>query len=115
MTYILPYPVSANRYWRTFRNHHVRSEEADIYIATVKWLLREHGVQDVQHPAPQKVALYLDFYRPQKSGDLDNLLKVPLDAFQGLLYDDDKQIVEIHAARYDDKSKPRIELRVEGR
>ena len=27
----------------------------------------------------------------------------------------DKQIVEIHAARYDDKAKPRIELRVEER
>jgi Holliday junction resolvase RusA-like endonuclease len=35
------------------------------------------------------------------------------DALNGLAYEDDKQIVELHAYRYDDKKNPRIEIEVE--
>jgi len=60
-----------------------------------------------------EVKITLDFYRPQKSGDLDNRIKIVLDALQGQAYADDKQIVEIHAKRYDDKADPRVEVRIE--
>ena len=56
------------------------------------------------------VALNLTVFRPRKSGDLDNYLKIMLDALQGFLYDNDSQIVEIHAYRQDDKDNPRVVL-----
>jgi Holliday junction resolvase RusA-like endonuclease len=56
------------------------------------------------------VMLKLAFYRPRKSGDLDGRLKVLLDALQGVLYLDDKQVEEIHAYRFDDKKNPRAEV-----
>lgn len=33
----LSYPVSANRYWRTFKNRVVRSAEANAYRREVAW------------------------------------------------------------------------------
>lgn len=49
-------------------------------------------------------------YRPQRRGDLDNTMKAILDSLSGLLYVDDKQVIEIHAKRFDDKKNPRVEI-----
>jgi Holliday junction resolvase RusA-like endonuclease len=49
-------------------------------------------------------------FRPVRRGDLDNRLKISQDALKGICFADDKQIVEIHAYRFDDKANPRIEI-----
>lgn len=56
------------------------------------------------------VAINVSVFRPAKRGDLDNYLKIMLDALEGVLYENDNQITEIHAFRYDDKDNPRVEL-----
>jgi crossover junction endodeoxyribonuclease RusA len=100
---ILPYPPSANIYWRHNRGRTHRSQEANEYIAQVGWLCVAERIA----PIRGNVCLSVDFYRPAKRGDLDNLLKVLIDALRGYAYDDDKQIIELHAGRYDDKNEPR--------
>ncbi len=102
----LPYPPSTNRYWRIFRGHAVRSAEATAYKRAVSAVCIQAGVDLLSGP----VALEVRLYRPRKSGDLDNRLKVLLDALQGHLYADDAQVVELHAFRQDDKAAPRVEL-----
>ena len=104
MYLVLPYPPSANRYWRTFRGRAVVSAEARAYKADVKL----KGCIPFVGP----VALIARFYRPQRSGDLDNRLKVLCDALNGHAWDDDSQVVEIHAYRHDDKARPRVEVEV---
>lgn len=47
-----------------------------------------------------------------KSGDLDNRLKISQDALKGICFEDDRQIVELHAFRFDDKANPRIEIEI---
>jgi Holliday junction resolvase RusA-like endonuclease len=54
----------------------------------------------------------MNFYRPQRRGDLDNRIKVLADALQGILYSDDKQVSELHAYLHDDKQNPRVEVEV---
>ena len=49
-------------------------------------------------------------FRPKKIGDLDNRLKISQDALKGICFADDKQIIEFHAFRFDDKANPRIEI-----
>jgi Holliday junction resolvase RusA-like endonuclease len=49
-------------------------------------------------------------FRPKCIGDLDNRLKISQDVLKGICFEDDKQIVEIHAFRFDDKANPRIEI-----
>lgn len=102
----LPYPPSANRYWRTFRNRTVVSDEARRYKNLVK-------VELARWPLlAGPVVLVAHLYRPQKSGDLDNRLKVLGDALNGVAWADDSQVVEIHAYRHDDKARPRVEVEV---
>lgn len=107
----LPYPPSANVYWRMVqpkngRARMVVSAEARAYKATVRTALLKAGVR----PLDGAVTLTVRLYRPQKSGDLDNRLKVLGDSLNGLAWHDDEQVVEIHAYRLDDKARPRVEV-----
>lgn len=91
----LPEPPSANRYWRCYRNRVVKSAEARAYQEVVA-LIAAKAV-----PFDGEVSVVLTWWRGRASGDLDNRLKVTLDALKGLAYQDDRQVVEIHAFRHD--------------
>lgn len=110
MRLTLPYPPSGNRYWRVFRGIVVPSQEAKTYKASVKFRAMN---QDVFEPLKGEVVVSVAVFRPQRSGDLDNRLKVLLDSLRGVAFADDKQVVELHARRYDDASNPRVEVTVE--
>lgn len=86
----------------------VKSDEARKYQTSAGWLAKAAGAELIDGD----VALELRMYRPQKRGDLDNRLKVLLDALQGTCYEDDGQVVEIHAFLNDDKHNPRVEVTV---
>lgn len=106
MTITLPSPPSANRYWRNFRGRTVVSAEAKAYKEQVGWIARAAGAQLIDG----NVALTVRWYRERKSGDLSNRLKILEDSLQGILFDNDSQIVRIVAERYDDKHNPRVEV-----
>lgn len=105
----LPYPPSANRYWRKTRGRMVVSSEARRYKRDVASLVSPINVAFV---SKSLVAVTMVLYRPRRSGDLDNRLKVVLDSLNGIAYEDDKQVVEIHAFRHDDKKNPRVEIEI---
>lgn len=107
---VLPMPPSANRYWRNYRGVTVSSEEARAYKREVAYLARQAGIQPVHGP----LRVTLHFYRPRRAGDLDNRIKVGIDALNGLAWADDAQIVELHCYRRDDKKNPRMEVEVVG-
>lgn len=109
MRIILPFPPSYNRYWRNGRNGRgFISKEGAAYKIAAAEVLHVAAMQ----PLRGRVSVSLDYYRPRKSGDLDNRLKQTLDALQGHAYDNDSQIVEIHARQFEDKSNPRVEVEV---
>lgn len=110
MKLILPYPPSANRYWRNVNGRMVKSAEARAYKTDVVYhfLTQMRG----QKPLESDVYVTLNFYRPRRRGDLDNRIKVTLDSLQGLAFKDDSQISVIHAARFEDKNDPRVEVHV---
>jgi Holliday junction resolvase RusA-like endonuclease len=86
----------------------VRSREATEYKEQVGWLCAAEKLAPLQ----DDVCVSLDFYRPAKRGDLDNLLKVTLDSLIGWAYEDDKQVAEIHVMRHEDKDDPRVEISI---
>lgn len=100
--YYLPYPISTNRYWRNYRGRTVRSAEAVAYKEQVAWTnlgTRHHK------PITGNIAIIVTL-QPKLTAkgvasktvmDLDNCLKVALDALQGIAYDNDKQIRRISA------------------
>lgn len=114
ITLTLPYPVSANVYWRSFvpRGHSraivTLSDEAKAYKATVGKLVREAGIRA---PIKGRVAISVQLFpaRPQdwarrarkdpmnwdddvRCIDLDNANKVLLDSLKGLVIEDDKWV-----------------------
>ena len=119
MRLVLPYPISANRYWRhavvggnavTFV-----SKEAKDYKRKVRIAAHEHGWR---RPMMFRVGLVVALHprRPldweKRSArdpmnwddtaqclDLDNALKLLIDALKGVAYKDDKQVWRIAAER----------------
>lgn len=109
MKITLPYPPTGNLYWRHWRNRVVRSPEATKYRQGVRLRALSQGLR----PTTEEVVLSVAMYRPRRMGDLDNSLKVLIDALRGVAFEDDSQVVEIHAIRFEDKANPRAEVTVE--
>ena len=107
----LPEPPSANRYWRSYRGRLVISPAAIAYKGEVATRCIIAKVKPL--PLSANVRLTVRWFRSKRMGDLDNRLKIIFDALNGYVYHDDAQIVEIHAYREDDKTRPRLELTVE--
>ena len=102
VTLTLPEPPSANRWWRRSGTRMHLSSAAKKYKAAVGQLA---GTLPC-YGGP--VRLVVIWHRGRKSGDLDKRLGVMLDALQGVLYENDSQIIEIHARRFDTPRKPQV-------
>ena len=119
---VLPWPVSANRYWRSFvprgsrRAVTVVSPEAEQYRHEVAIAhARSYGTRKpMSCPVAVSVSLYParpkdwakrrkvegpNWHASVRSIDLDNALKVLIDALKGIAYDDDSQVWRIDATR----------------
>lgn len=105
----LPYPPSVNAMYATFKGRRLLSREGRDYKRQVHLIARAAKAAGM---FVNDVALTVYLYRPRKSGDLDNRLKAIQDALTGIWYDDDRQVVEIHAYRFDDKANPRAEVEI---
>nr|WP_253260893.1 RusA family crossover junction endodeoxyribonuclease [Rhodanobacter glycinis] len=118
---VLPPPISANRYWRSFvprggsRAITCVSDEARAYKRDALKLALAAGVRS---PIRGRVALDVQLYparpldwakrsRKDPDGwadsvrciDLDNVLKVLLDALKGVAFGDDSWVRSLHAQR----------------
>ena len=104
----IPYPPQANHAYTVARGRKILSAKGRAYKADVAKRCLIARIK----PLEGDLSVTLWVYRPRKAGDLDNTMKLPLDAIKGFAYHDDKQIVELHAYRRDDKENPRIEVMV---
>lgn len=109
MALTLPYPPALNAHWRVARNRIIVSQESRQYKLAAQLLAKAMGMK--VRTGPLRVTMF--FYRPRKAGDLDGRLKVLFDSMNGIAWEDDSQVVEIHAYRRDDKLNPRVEVIVE--
>ncbi len=132
ITVSLPPPVSANVYWRTRVVKGVAmtyvSAEAKAFKSEVGWLLKAAGIKT---PFQGRVAVSLKLYphrpldwakRAQKLGvgwddsvrsiDLDNAIKVTLDAMKGIAFNDDVWVRQIEAERMEPDGEARVVVTV---
>jgi Holliday junction resolvase RusA-like endonuclease len=87
---------------RAFTPAKTRNKEAEIKY----WLHQEKTHHHGDHP----LKAILDFYFkkpksvkrdfPTVKPDLDNVIKLVLDCANGILYDDDKQVISLEANKY---------------
>ncbi|MEN6644600.1 MAG: RusA family crossover junction endodeoxyribonuclease [Armatimonadia bacterium] len=133
ITLCLPYPLSANRYWRTRVMRGPRpiaqtyvSPEAEAYKADVLAIARHAGARQIAGRVSLRMALYphqpKDWHKRTEAErdalrciDLDNALKVTLDALKGVAFGDDALVREIVAVRMEpDEKGARLVVTVEG-
>lgn len=130
----LPYPLSANAYWRPVNmGKHITivpTKEAKAYKRTVATYAMMAGIT---RPIPGRVAVHIDLYpqRPQdwqarmrKLGsewdtsvrciDIDNARKVLYDALKGIAFEDDAMVWRDSARRMaPDERGARVIVRIE--
>lgn len=103
---ILPYPPSVNHLYASWRGRRITSAKGRKFKSDIAVLAKRQGAKILTGD----LSVTFRVYRPKKTGDLDNRLKISQDALKGICFCDDKQIIEIHAFRFDDKANPRIEI-----
>lgn len=96
----LPYPVSANRYWRKTRTGRTYiSADAMAYRQSVAMACKQSKVTQIVGKASLTMCLNPKMTQKGVASkaliDLDNALKVTLDALIGHAYSDDKQVKRI--------------------
>lgn len=82
------------------------------YLDTLRLLLR---AAFPQQPFDAPLTVNLHFFRPRTPtaknfGDIDNLAKAVLDAANGVIWTDDKLIIELHAFKYKGAGKIILEV-----
>ncbi len=91
----------------------VKSNEAREYQETVETLAMMQQMPLIEKPT--EVAVTIRWFREAMRGDLDKRYSIMLDALQGIAFENDSQIAEIHAYRYLDRENPRMEVQVSRR
>lgn len=121
MKLVLPYPVSANRYWRTFAYRDKSSGKPKAVTAPsseAKAYKEEAGlkakVQGCRAPLAGPVEIRFRLVPANRiCMDLDNALKVSIDALKGIVFKDDSQVYRIFAERGEpDARGARLEVEV---
>lgn len=99
----LPWPPSVNSLYKRSRNGRVyMSEKGKAFKEEVAVMLYNQGFRHGDPPLDKgPIGVDVRLCRPRNNADTDNVLKVLLDACEGWLYTDDKQIVELHVYTFD--------------
>lgn len=130
ITLVLPYPISANRYWRTYMPKGFKapvttlSSEAKAYKKQVAQIVRAAGVvSPINGRVAVDVALYphrpQDWQRRARKApdswdddvqciDLDNANKVLLDSLKGVVFQDDKWVRKLFGERMEPDGDARV-------
>jgi len=88
----------------------MKSKDAVVYQQMIQWTISSKLGRI--EPLLGEVGIKLKFYMPSHKGDGDNLLKPLLDAFQGFLYKNDRQIKHYEIDIFKDRGNERIEVEV---
>lgn len=128
ITLTLPYPLSANRYWRPVKlGKHISivpTKEAKAFRAEIQALCRAQGVAaPITGRVHIDVKLYpkrpLDWQKRQRQAgaawddtvmciDIDNANKVLLDALKDVAIEDDKWVRKLTAERMEPDGQARV-------
>lgn len=111
----LPYPPSTNRLWRSFVTPSggvrvILTPEARRYKQEVFWRAKTAGARITEAPVYVKIRLVPP---GRRSIDVDNAIKVTLDALENVAYFNDKQVRRLFAEVAEpEKGNARLEVEV---
>src|SRR5690606_12586144 len=113
---ILGVPPSVNHQYVLTRRGPALTREAKQYAETVHWYAWEAAKRQGWRCTPrgQQVIVRLWYYWPdRRRRDAHNAHKVLLHAMQGVVYEDDRDVLPRVMAAEMDRANPRVEIEVE--
>lgn len=104
LTLKLPFPVTANKYWRIAGRRMIKTKEARQYAQMVMlaWIeAKTRGMKKFADDAHLAVAVAVMYPRRRgPNADIDNLAKVLIDALEGAdIFNNDNQLRHIQLTR----------------
>ncbi len=103
-------PVSVNGAWRHGGRRTFLTDRARLWKDEVAWAAR---AAHRGKPIATFVSLVLrPFFPDHRQRDLANVEKLATDALQGIVFENDVQIEEIHMFKGHDSENPRLEITV---
>jgi len=97
---------------KTGKMHGVTPPRTRRYESSAALIIRAAASVQRWKCTSEPVELEVRVYRHQLRGDLDNFVKAVEDSANGILWDDDSQVVKIDAAMFLDRKRPRTEVTV---
>jgi len=109
INFLLPYPPSANAYYRTVRGRPILSKAAREYRAEICSIIGQCATME------GRLIVAINVYPPdRRKRDIDNLVKQTLDALQHAgVYGDDSQIDKLSITRREIVKGGSMEIGVE--
>ena len=108
-------PVSVNRYWRSVcvkgKPLVYKSAEGRAFCEKIAWMTASKVGSLPLFPKGKRVFLNVLYAYSKRPKDADNVLKALLDAFEGILYENDSQIERLCVRRKRD-SKDYLEVEI---
>lgn len=112
VTLVLPLPPSVNSFWRSVPA--TRNRIAKVLISEqgrrFKRACQLAAAAQCATPMDGDVSLRCVVYFKDRRRDLDNVLKPLLDALNGIVYRDDRQVAHLEFTKRFDVRRPRVEL-----
>lgn len=105
------YPPSLNKMRTIYRGRPTLTKAAKEYKEMVGIeAFVAMAEQNVHFESKSHLVVVMHVFRPRRVGDIDNCAKLILDGMEGIVYDNDSQVVELHMFRHDDKNNPRVDI-----
>ncbi len=109
MNFIFPLPETTNQAYRSGRGHWYKSEKAQSWENKILWELKKLRLKSTKGTIRVEIIFYV-----KRDRDIDGGIKPILDILaKGNLYENDRQVVELHVQKFTDKEKPRAVVSVE--
>lgn len=105
-------PVPINQKYGIINGRNLLTKKYRDTKETLSWEIKSQWPKD---PLTGEIVLnIIQYFGDNRRRDIDAYLKIILDAAEGVLYEDDTQIVELNVIKAKDLGNPRIELSVLG-
>lgn len=83
------------------------------YKEKIQWVLKDEMIKSKWYKITSNIYLIVRLYNPNKLADIDNLIKMILDACQGICFNNDRQVRELNVKIIHDKGeKDRTEIEI---
>lgn len=110
MITIFTKPVPVNQKYGVINGRMLLQKKYRDTKEAIAWEIRSEWTGE---PLVGDVALnILIYFGNNRKNDIDNCLKCILDAAEGVLFEDDSQVTELHVFKEYDKENPRVEISV---